>query len=58
MEDNKHSWIGFDPTDFNHMVIDNCCKKCGSKNFEVHKQGDFRETIYVEVCKNCGTKKS
>jgi hypothetical protein len=50
--------LGYDPTDYNHQSKTHECEKCGGKNFEINKQGDFRETIYVEICKQCGNKKS
>ena len=53
--DNIHGYY-FDPTERNHSIVDKSCIKCNNKEFEVHREGDFRDIIYFEVCKICNTK--
>jgi hypothetical protein len=56
--ENSFSWLSsFDPTENNYQVEDTKCTTCGGKDFEHHREGDFRDVIYIEVCKNCKSKK-
>ena len=56
--ENSFSWLSsFDPTENNYQVEDTKCTTCGGKDFEYHREGDFRDVIYIEVCKNCKSKK-
>lgn len=56
MDNNTYNY--FDPTEKNHSLKLNdlkICKECLSRDFETHREGDFRDVLYVEVCKNCKT---
>lgn len=50
----NHNWIGsFDPTDNNCAIYNKQCPECGGREFETHKEGDFRSILYVDICKDC-----